>query len=401
MNVTRVCDATGWLDFFMKKPKGELLLILYEREKYSSESVAMAEEVLKTKYGLSEKKLHSPSLFTTPALKARKTRDKVLAVLNEMGVDWNFVNRLDGDEEDDNNLSFSYHEDVFSININNRYSDFCISLDFGYTGNEKAKARARWRKAINILNRECMGNIAFDIEEHRFGSYLGVNQLIHCLARPQGQNFMFHLHETLVAMSETKRKFFQIVEKLKQGKRVGKQKRRLRRKSLRVKGDSIENIILPKTVIKMKSTKKTSTRDLFILTLKEMGCPYEVDEDEGGDVCFSFQGATFWASFGNGIPFISVYDYAWASVDLSDLDEVSRARQAINEVNWRVGVSALYEVDVKAQTMYVDSKAVFQFTSNIKELPYYLNFQLNVFFRARHLFGAEMERLRAGVPRVK
>ena len=61
------------------------MLVLYEREKHTAEQVALVEEVLRTRYGLSEEQLHAESLFVLPKPKAKGSRDLLIEVLEEMG----------------------------------------------------------------------------------------------------------------------------------------------------------------------------------------------------------------------------------------------------------------------------------------------------------------------------
>ena len=70
-------------------------------------------------------------------------------------------------------------------------------------------------------------------------------------------------------------------------------------------------------------------------------------------------------------------------------------RQAINETNWRASVSVYYLIDNEENKMYVRSKSVFVFDAKLGDLRGPLSVEMNEFFRARHILGAELERLRA------
>ncbi len=391
MDITRVCDAPGWLNFFMKKPKRELLFILYERERYMPEYVAMVEEVLKSKYGLSETELHSASLFTSPTPKAKKTRDILIELLTELGVHWYYEYDEDWNEITDGDLYLDYLGGSFRIQAKNNCNNIRILLKLDSMLMRELEEVAQWRKAINEINRECNGTIVFTINEWTAVNDLEVHLQQWCWLRPRIPNLMFYLHDMFRSMLDSKHAFLNILENLKQGDSPAPLKRLGRQKDLRVCGDSIENIFAPKTVFTMDSKKRKGTRELFISTLTQLGCPYMVDDDD--EIGFLYQGVKFWASVSNASPSVVVYCYAWESVDLSDLDKASHVRQAINEVNWMAGVATMYTIDSKANKMYVDSKGVFLFIPSLRRLPEYLGRELYEFFRARQLFIAEMAQL--------
>ena len=46
--------AESWKDFLFSMGKNEMMLVVYEPEKYAPEIVAIAKEVLKQKYGMTD-----------------------------------------------------------------------------------------------------------------------------------------------------------------------------------------------------------------------------------------------------------------------------------------------------------------------------------------------------------
>ena len=138
-----------------------------------------------------------------------------------------------------------------------------------------------------------------------------------------------------------------------------------------------------------------AARDLLLETLTKIGCQYEIGEGEGDRIHFVYQGEHFLVAADNEHPFIQVFDYTWNSVDLFDIDELSRLRKAINEANWRCGATTVFSIDEARKTMDVHCKALFVFVPQIPSIEDYFRLELNEFFRAHQLVGAEMEKLRA------
>lgn len=62
---------------------------------------------------------------------------------------------------------------------------------------------------------------------------------------------------------------------------------------------------------------KLRTRDLFISTLKQMGCECHVD---GNEICFCWQGAQFCADVKNDKLDVDIW-YHWAKMELNDIEK--------------------------------------------------------------------------------
>lgn len=135
------------------------------------------------------------------------------------------------------------------------------------------------------------------------------------------------------------------------------------------------------------------TRDLFLQTLTAIGCQYEIDEHDR--VCFAYQGEHFVAETDNDHAYVGIYDFAWGSVKLSDIDEISRLRRAINEANWQNSVTTIFSINDEDNEMVVHCKTTIVFVSQLHDLQGYLRLELSEFFRAHNLVGNEMAKLRA------
>ena len=140
-------------------------------------------------------------------------------------------------------------------------------------------------------------------------------------------------------------------------------------------------------------TPSEGTRDLFLETLTKMGCQYEIDPEDDR-ILFAYQGERFLADAENERPYVWIFDFTWKSVELHDIDEVSRLRRAINEANWQNSVTTVFTIDDEDKTMDVHCKATILFISQIPDVEIYLRAELQTFFDAHKLVDLEMAKLR-------
>lgn len=136
------------------------------------------------------------------------------------------------------------------------------------------------------------------------------------------------------------------------------------------------------------------TRDLFIETLKKIGCRYNFDEESDSRIHFEYQGERFFADTSNDGPFVHLYDTYWLELELYKTDEVSRLRKAINASNMSELVTTLFSIDDDNKSMYVHSHYSFIFQKSIRDLDYYLMAILNAFFGAHRAIATEVSILR-------
>lgn len=140
--------------------------------------------------------------------------------------------------------------------------------------------------------------------------------------------------------------------------------------------------------------EKKGTRDLFLETLTKIGCQYEIEEGEDGDIHFGYQGEFFVVRASNSNRFIHIYDTHWGHVDLNDIDECMRLRKAINESNLRNAVTAVYTVDEERGYLNIHCKSVILFTPEIPDIADYLRIELTDYFRVHDTINVEMAKLR-------
>lgn len=142
--------------------------------------------------------------------------------------------------------------------------------------------------------------------------------------------------------------------------------------------------------------EKIRTRDLFLKVLEKIGCQYQLEdeEDEDARISFVFQGEHMYADASNDSIYIVVWDPFWENVELSDIDEVSRMRKAINKSNLNCSVTTVYTFDKADNSMDVHSQSTFPFIPQMWSIEEYLKVELGEFFRAHQLVGIELQKLR-------
>lgn len=139
---------------------------------------------------------------------------------------------------------------------------------------------------------------------------------------------------------------------------------------------------------------KKGARDLFLDILTNIGCQYQLGEDDDTRIFFAYQGEHFFADTTNDIMYVHLWDTHWGHVDLCDIDEVSRLRKAINASNLNTAVTTVFTIDEEGKNMDVHSKSTIPFISSMPNLEDYLKVELNEFFRSHQMVGTEMHKLR-------
>lgn len=157
--------------------------------------------------------------------------------------------------------------------------------------------------------------------------------------------------------------------------------------------DILATALPTKQLTNMQEQKK-GTRSLLLGTLTKMGWQYDLVDGENGRIHFAYQGEHFLVDAEDDLSHIAIYDYAWESVELYDIDEVARLRKAINEANWQNCVTTVFTINEAGKTMDVHSKQIVLFIQEIPDLEGYLKMNLNEFFRAHRMVGSELSKLR-------
>lgn len=147
------------------------------------------------------------------------------------------------------------------------------------------------------------------------------------------------------------------------------------------------------TKVMMEATK--GTRDLFMETLTNIGCQYELAEKEDDNsIFFAYQGEHFFADVTNENWYVHVWDTFWHQVELYDIDELTRLKKAVNEANLNCATITVYTINDAAKTVDVHCKSTFPLIPQMPHLENYLRGELNDFFRAHQLVSKEIDKLR-------
>ena len=140
--------------------------------------------------------------------------------------------------------------------------------------------------------------------------------------------------------------------------------------------------------------EKKGSHDLLLETLTQMGCQYDIDEGENGNIYFAFQGENFTVTADNDCSFIHIYDAHWLHVDLYDIDEFARLKKAINDANIKNSVTTIYTIIEAEKTVNVHTISTLLFIPEIPEIADLLRLELNEFFKAHRTIDMEMAKLR-------
>ena len=152
--------------------------------------------------------------------------------------------------------------------------------------------------------------------------------------------------------------------------------------------------VLPLNNNNMEENQNLSTRDLCAEVLRKLNCDVQFDEENEYNMYFTYQGENFSVdTWENGL-MITIWDTWWGTVDLDDLDDVSRVRKAINNINVRQNLTLVYSIDEKGQKFAVHTKRQCLLIPQIPQIENYMAAMLTGFFDVQRSFKEEYDRLR-------
>lgn len=157
------------------------------------------------------------------------------------------------------------------------------------------------------------------------------------------------------------------------------------------------DVVLEQSKKTMEETK--GTRDLFLEVLTQMGCRYEIDEEDN-QIRFKWQGGHFTADAQNDCAFIVVWYLYWDEYELYDIDTLSRVKRVINDANINYNINVVYSINEAGSTFHVHSKKHILLISQIPDIEEYLQSVLGQFYHVRHYVEAELEKLKNEEERV-
>lgn len=157
---------------------------------------------------------------------------------------------------------------------------------------------------------------------------------------------------------------------------------------------SVNAEVLPLNNNNMEENQNLSTRDLCAEVLHKLNCDVQFDEENEYNMYFTYQGENFSVdTWENGL-MITIWDTWWGTVDLDDLDDVSRVRKAINNINVRQNLTLMYSIDEKGQKFAVHTKRQCLLIPQIPQIENYMAAMLTGFFDVQRSFKEEYDRLR-------
>lgn len=151
---------------------------------------------------------------------------------------------------------------------------------------------------------------------------------------------------------------------------------------------------LPLNDKNMEENHNISTRDLCVEVLRKLNCDVQFDEEDDSIMFFTYQGERFRIDTWKDCLMIGIWDTWWGTVDLDDLDDVSRIRKAINIVNINSFLTMVYSIDQEHQQFAVHTKRECLLIPQIPNVENYLAAMLAGFFDVQRSFKEELHKLR-------
>ena len=138
--------------------------------------------------------------------------------------------------------------------------------------------------------------------------------------------------------------------------------------------------------------ENSKTRDLFLETLSKIGCQYEIDDSDR--INFQWQGGYFCADTTNDCLFVNIWYMQWGEWELYDIEELSRVKRIINNACIHFSLNVVYTINEAGSNFFVHSKKSFLFIRQIPNREGYLQAILAEFFRVRHYFEVELDKMK-------
>ena len=161
--------------------------------------------------------------------------------------------------------------------------------------------------------------------------------------------------------------------------------------------DSSETVIETETISTMDNNEipkeaKPATKDLAYSLLHKLGCAPEETED--GRIKLEFQGITFLMEAVNDCLFVNLI-WPWChSFSIFDIDEFSRVRKVVNEINMNSSCSVFYIPNPESDEVAVHIKKHLLLTPQIPNIEEYMKVMFRSFFVAQRELVTEIEKYR-------
>ena len=137
---------------------------------------------------------------------------------------------------------------------------------------------------------------------------------------------------------------------------------------------------------------KPETKNLAYSILRQLGCAPE--ETEEGRIRLEFQGITFLMEAVDECLFVNLI-WPWChSFSIFDIDEFSRVRKVVNEINVNSSCSVFYIPNPESDEVAVHIKKHFLLVPQIPNIEEYVKVMFRSFFAAQRELLTEIEKYR-------
>ena len=143
-----------------------------------------------------------------------------------------------------------------------------------------------------------------------------------------------------------------------------------------------------------ETIQNVSMEHLLEVSLKNIGCHIDMCKEESGQFHITYQGEHFSIYYSEESPYINIYDIAWYSAELTDIDNLSLVRQAVNACNQQNHATVLYTIDKEENCVNVHTRQCTIFGSYIPDAEAYLRSRFEDSFRQHHNFYRHIEEIR-------
>lgn len=146
-----------------------------------------------------------------------------------------------------------------------------------------------------------------------------------------------------------------------------------------------------KQVAETNMEETISTRQLALNTIERIGSEPKYTEE--GYIQFEYQGVIFLMETANDCMFVNLI-WPWChSFSKFDIDEFTRVRQVVNDINMRGLVSVFYSI-TDSDDVAIHIKKNFLFIQQIPGIENYLRLMLDSFFRTVRKLDLEIEKIK-------
>lgn len=152
--------------------------------------------------------------------------------------------------------------------------------------------------------------------------------------------------------------------------------------------------VVPLSVNNMEEKQNISTRDLCVEILRKLNCEVQFDDENEYTMYFTYQGENFRIDTWKDCLMVGIWDTWWGTVDLDDLDDVSRIRKAINTVNINSCLTLVYSIGQEHQQFAVHTKRQCLLIPQIPNAERYMAAMLAGFFDVQRNFKEELDKIR-------